>query len=633
MRRKKQLTKRDRKAGRDDVVDTIKILALGMKYMLSVPDGFLVHDVFLPCGDPGSYMAMMSVSRDWQMNALAILTGSGALSFNKDVGDPLCGFTVVRPDIIRDIMDDVMDGSYQKIQTIIHAAMNPPEVLAARKVGANPGEATIEKQKIIEVSYVGKIAITHHGTGKPRPLLGVSNQFTEFVVACMHEAGMPYPVDQHELVAKTGLTAPQLVGVLTDQIGSMDHLYALFRALPGVRDYFGRRPAVNESMRKKWETSGFALHREREGTTREQQAAFIGMTTEDLERLERGEFSPSVDEYERIVRIQEFKDSSLMIGIPTLAGALQAFMIKSKWRQRQLASQARMPVDRVGAVMSGGMPTHGEFKRLSVLIPSLPPWRGPNGFLEARAGTPAPAPAPAPDPVPVPAPVLDLDPLPIVLSETVGPGWSEPVARVLAAHDHPSLSDDERTRVLLAEDALLRLSSDDLHKRIDLFPGESYDPSPHSWQPAFMQKLLGAGVVTRVGERSQTRYRGVRERVDALLGDTDWLLRLVVPAALSRTVPEAAVEGPHEKSSEDVVMPEFPDEPKFGHDGDPSVAAEFLSEAQRLLPDFFKILQYQHEILQYQHDKIGALESTLSSVNSKLDSVLAHLKGGPDDPA
>jgi len=601
VRRKKQLTKRERKLDRDKDLDIIEILALGMQRMLSVPDGFMANDVFLSDGEPGSRRWNISHSREWQMIALAVLVRTGALSFNEDVHNPLCGFTVVKPDLIRGILDDTFNGDLQKIHAIVNSVLNPPlESMTA-------GE--IEKAK--EVVGLALSEKERPEVIKPRPLLGVSNQFTEFVVTCMHEAGMPYPVDQHEIVARTGLTGPQLVAVLRDQIGSMDHLYALLRALPKVREYFGRRPAVDEPMRRRWEcSSAFAEHREREGITVEQQAALIGMTPEDLERLGRGEFSPSIDEYERIVKIPDFSGWSLMVGVPSFTSAVRAFMVKSKWKHRQLASQARIPSDRLTAILNGSRPNQGEFDRLSILIPSLPRWPD-----SKASGSSVPEPAshsPEPGPSePAPAPELP-EPTPELPGPAPVPGLTP------AAHDHPALTDVERARVQLAEDALLRLSSDGPHRRADLFPGESYDPSPHSWQPAFLQKLHGADVVVRTGERNHTRYRGIKERVDALLGDTDWLLRLVAPAALSRTAP-----GPS--------LPVDPDEAESVggsvHPGQaPGVAEEFLAEAQRLLPDFFRILQYQH-------DRISSMEAALSAVNLKLDSVLAHLKGDPDDPA
>lgn len=456
--------------------------------------------------------------------------------------------------------------------------------------------------------------------GRYRSLLGVSNQFTEFVVSAMLKAGMRYPDGQEALAVEAGLDEEELVDLLGDRLRSMKHLYALIEALPEVRSYFGRRAAYDAAMAKGWDSSeDFARHREREGLSREEQAAGLGMTEEDLASLERGEFSPSIDEYERIVKIPEFSRRQLAVGIPEVSSVVRMFAKRNRWRHNKLASQVRIPINRLFDIMDGKAPNADEVRRLRNLMPDLPSWREVKKTESAPRARTAPPPSAAPaEPEPSPQQTTEAqlesdedesepdDPVhPAAESANVFEGslgdsvpisLPAPSARTPIASEYPTLEPHEKVRIEHAEYALVRLCSDVSYKRPELFPD---DADGERWQLDFLRRLQALNVVRREGERNFTRYVGVRDRAEALLGDPLWLLRLLVPAALARVVvQDRPAEGPSEAPG--------------------AVPADVMSEVARLLPQYY-------EVLSWQHQRIQALEEHVASVNDKLGAIMTHL--------
>ena len=216
------------------------------------------------------------------------------------------------------------------------------------------------------------------------------------------------------------------------------------------------------------------------------------------------------------------------------------------------------------------------------------------------------------------------DPLPlsVLKASQALPPPSTP-AKPLAS-EHPSLTDSERVRLQLLEDVLLRLADDQPYRRADLFPGE-FSSSDVRWQQKALQTLADAGILHKHGDRRFTRYHGIQEKVHAILDDSEWLLRLIVPdlyARLDNGELEAELqESPDSLESESVSVDDasYPDESFPSRAPVAAASPELLSEVERLLPKFFAILEYQHE-------RISSLEENLKSVNVKMDEMLSLLR-------
>ncbi len=485
-----------------------------------------------------------------------------------------------------------------------------------------------------------------------RSILGVANHFTDHIHSV---APAEWMADPELLLKKTGLTKQQLVGVLNDEFGSMDELYALIDVLPKLNDFFGRRPAHSIYQKKSWEAGAqFFSHLRAEGMTREQQAAHIGMTIEDFDAFEKGEFSPSLDEFRRVVTLPGLEDSHLGIGIPHVSHILDQFLERQKWKYNQLASQVRIPVGRIYSMLRGSQPTPEEFKKLRALIPNLPTWRAGRprkNVQEKPESKPTPEPEVAEEVAaeepeepeePKETPTLseavtmpearvraaellaDEGRLKELLADPDLAGKEEEALRALraiadpkseepkpksipppspsqkvpSASDYLTLTEEERARIIMFEDALLRLCNPEPLKRNELFPDDPSSAGKH-WQLDFIHKLVHAGVISRDGERFNARYVGNKDRVEALLSDAEWLLRLTYPAVLHRPIPSEEVD--------DVV-----------HDPEKIEDIPTGTDILRVLPQYYEVLTYQHE-------RIGAVEKLLGTVNAKLDAILAHL--------
>ncbi len=490
-----------------------------------------------------------------------------------------------------------------------------------------------------------------------RPIFGVANHFTEFV----HSVA---PVDLMEtpefLIAAASLTREQLVGLFNDSYGDVAELNALLEAVPKLQAFFIRRPPSSDAQKRSWAKvaqDGFEKLRA-EGMTREQIADHIGMSMHDFTALENGEFAPSLEEFRNIATLPGFEKTHLSIGIPYFSTVLVKFLKSRNWRYSVLASQTRIPVNRIHELLRGAQPNQSEVKRLRIMIPDLPSWRekekdDPSSSLVDLVSPPSSTEKEEMLSIPEAVRTIEegiedtsipearkqvaetlADPERLQEILDIAPGQEENVIRVLQefseprsvdnhdhlleekpksvpppvpsqpvplASDYPTLTEEEKARVVMFEDALLRLCGPDPLKRQELFP-DDISTSGGRWQLEFIKKLLHAHVITKIGAAFNTKYSGDKERVESLLGDPEWLLKLTFPIALHRVVPSDLLEEGSDSMTET----------------DPLEGG--LSDA-----DILRVLPQYYEVLTYQHERITAIEQALNKTNAKLDAILAHL--------
>jgi hypothetical protein len=213
----------------------------------------------------------------------------------------------------------------------------------------------------------------------------------------------------------------------------------------------------------------------------------------------------------------------------------------------------------------------------------------------------------------------------------------QPQPEPTSAADVYELKDQEAEQIRAVEAALRRLLQEaegfDITNeeeisawslsRHDLFPD---DPDGVRWQRDAIKKLCNAQVVAKIGERSETRY-AARAELRTLFGSHEWLMRLLMPAALNRyAVTQALRETGAHVAQE--AAPQSPVSSVVSEDAAvSSELKEMLKEVGRLLPEFF-------EVLKYQHDRIESMEKEMKqmrAVNAKLDAVIAALGVKVDD--
>lgn len=172
------------------------------------------------------------------------------------------------------------------------------------------------------------------------------------------------------------------------------------------------------------------------------------------------------------------------------------------------------------------------------------------------------------------------------------------------ASDYKYLTDTERQRIQLVEEALIRFTYNEWYERTDLFPGD-FSPSEAEWQRKTLALMVDAGVIQRKGERRGTRYHGIADQASNLYEDSQWLLKLVMPSVLGRgdaeddEIPESEDDLADEEASADSINPE----PTF----DPVEAILKSLESQ---------VSYMAE-----------LDSRVSVLDAKLDEILKLLRG------
>jgi hypothetical protein len=356
-----------------------------------------------------------------------------------------------------------------------------------------------------------------------------------------------------------------------------------------------------------------------------------------------------MDELDLIRKIPEFSKARIYIGIPFTGPAVRDQMRRMKWGYNRLSSQTRIPAKRIYEIIEGFEPTAEEFKKLRMLMPEIPSWRPPNSKHKPSV-TPKESelvvqveslPPPSP-PVEVVSEKIAEDELRISLlkysishpEEKSLPKLPEPskpvpppTPRTPIASDYPTLTDAERIRVQEVEDAILKLCERNAagnlktYKRIELFPN---DIKGDQWPSDFLRKLQSVKVIIRIGATFHSKYQGVPERIDKLLGDAEWLLRLTAPLALRRT-PPAPESDPESEEAEQETGTDFSEAPV-----DLGINSDVASETLRLVSGYY-------EVLAAQRDSIVSFQEEMKSVNAKLNAIMEHLgiqmSRGPDDPS
>lgn len=175
------------------------------------------------------------------------------------------------------------------------------------------------------------------------------------------------------------------------------------------------------------------------------------------------------------------------------------------------------------------------------------------------------------------------------------------------ASDYKYLTESERARMLLVEEVLIRLTYDEWYERTDLFPGE-HSSGEAEWQRRVLSLMIDAGVLQRKGERRGTRYHGIQDQALKLYDDAEWLLKLIMPAALGR------------RAAEEEVEPEDSDADLAEEEADESTESVDSTE----LPDPVELILRS---LEHQIDNIASLDTRVSALDAKLDEILKLLRG------
>lgn len=245
-------------------------------------------------------------------------------------------------------------------------------------------------------------------------------------------------------------------------------------------------------------------------------------------------------------------------------------------------------------------------------VPVIQPTYGENkyttNFHEASMEEPLPR---KPDPLPLSVVTAPEPPPSAAPSSTSN---VKPSPKPLAS-DHPMLTPLERRRVQAVEDILLQVSGVKWYRSAEFI--QTGDGINREWKFQILRNLVDVGVLERKGERRNTIYRGVPARINELLDDTEWLLRMVAPKAVTRASVVTDIQSDAENEEEGIVLNEElqsalleiqVEEPK----------AEQSSE-EKLLTDAIARMHQLYEVLEYHHERLNTLES-------KMDEILQHLR-------
>jgi len=424
------------------------------------------------------------------------------------------------------------------------------------------------------------------------------------------------------LLSASGLDKSEFIHVLNGDHVHAPNLYALIDSLPGLNDFFesfNPNTAPDPYIKEKWREYASELRdlREAAGESQAEQAIRLGISENELKFIEEGDTSPSILLFRKIMEeYPGFSTTHINMSLPTLWQKIVDFVTKNKWHINTLSSKARISEKRLRLIINGSEPKTDEMKRLKILIPNLPSWKPEKQLIQ---NTPVKSREQSQNTFEFSLPEISSDNF---LDEEKSVFSNKPdtddVTTQVIIPDEPSektdffkfLTEEERRRVSMCEDALLRLGSNDQEnwRRRELFPDDTR--SGKHWIYDFLEKIVASEVVERHGDNRHTRYIGIKDRVDKLISDPEWLMKLIVPSALSRVGMEEDV--PEEKNVESVI-PEQVTTPVQSSDG------VFGSEA---------IFQY-YQILSFQHDKIEKIEKSIGEINHKLDEILTAIKGKP----
>lgn len=158
-------------------------------------------------------------------------------------------------------------------------------------------------------------------------------------------------------------------------------LVQLVRGCPDLEhEFFHRRASHSVNCQAHWTRNGDVLktHRQKLGVGRADVAAIIGLPERDISHFEEGIQCPSYNELLGLCAIlPEMPDEfSLPSSVPLLADHISDYLARRNMRISMMRSACRIQQGRIDAIsMWCQPPTSDEWKRMSAIVPNLPPWR------------------------------------------------------------------------------------------------------------------------------------------------------------------------------------------------------------------------------------------------------------------
>jgi hypothetical protein len=157
-------------------------------------------------------------------------------------------------------------------------------------------------------------------------------------------------------------------------------LMQLCAMLPGLTEFFTRRPSVSLSLQSRWAKIGAVLgdYREKRGVPGPLMARRMGVTDREYRAFENGLLCPSHNEMLTIMAmLPGIPDEwTLPTSVPLLADCLLVQMRRRRWFTDNVSSKLRIPLHRVNEILIDiQKPTEPEMKKLRTIFQDLPPWR------------------------------------------------------------------------------------------------------------------------------------------------------------------------------------------------------------------------------------------------------------------